>query len=120
MARQSTSMSWEGRRLWTKSGKRKAARGVRQGLETVLAASNAIVPLDEGPLQRSGKVDVDEERLEGTVSYDTPYAVIQHENLDYKHAPGRQAKYLETALNQNRNAVRDAVARELRSWLRGR
>lgn len=110
-------MNWGGRRIWTNSGRQRASNGVRLGLEHVLAESNKIVPLDEGPLQRSGKVDVD--GLDGTISYDTPYAVRQHEDLTYRHAPGRQAKYLETAMNTNREEVKRIIARELRSWLRG-
>lgn len=111
-------MEWNGRRLWTSSGRRRAARGVALAAEHVLAESNKIVPLDEGPLQRSGKVDTD--GLDASISYDTPYAVRQHEDLTYRHAPGRQAKYLETAANSSRDEVRRIIARELRSWLRGR
>ena len=33
------------------------------------------------------------------VSYDTPYAIRQHEDLSYKHDAGRKAKYLEDPLN---------------------
>lgn len=73
--------------------------------------SQQLVPLDEGPLQESGKVDV--EGLTITVSYSTEYAIIQHENMQYAHAPGRQAKYLEmpfrAAIPQLINAVKSAI-----------
>lgn len=34
--------------------------------------------------------------ITGTVSYDTEYAMVQHENMEFYHpTPGTQAKYLE-------------------------
>jgi hypothetical protein len=114
---QNYSMQWEGRRLWTRVGKRRAARGMRLALEHVLAESNKIIPLEEGTLMRSGKVSLDESTLQGSISYDTPYAVRQHEELTWKHAPGRQAKYLETAVNANRAECLRIMQAELRRWL---
>jgi hypothetical protein len=52
------------------------------------------------------------------VSYDTPYAARQHEELDWRHAPGRQAKYLEQPLNAERATVLDLVAAQMRRALR--
>ncbi|MET9729672.1 hypothetical protein ABZZ79_03095 [Streptomyces sp. NPDC006458] len=95
-----------------------AARGLYLGAEHVLAVSNDRVPLDEATLQASGTASVDEPSLTGMVSYDTPYAVPQHERLDYRHAPGREAKYLETSLNAEREAVLALVAAQLRRALR--
>ncbi|MYR45088.1 minor capsid protein [Streptomyces sp. SID5910] len=95
-----------------------AARGLLLGAEHVLAESTAVVPLDEGPLQNSGMASVDEGTLTAAVSYDTPYAVRQHEELDYRHAPGRTSKYLEGPLNESRAQVRDLIAAELRRALR--
>lgn len=112
-------MHWYGRRLWTQGGRRRAARGLRLALEHVLAESNKIVPLDEGTLERSGKTSINEATLTGAVSYDTPYAVRQHEEMDWRHAPGRQAKYLETAMNTNRQECLRIMQAELRRWLRG-
>ncbi|MFI9339965.1 hypothetical protein ACIG0D_01615 [Streptomyces sp. NPDC052773] len=91
-----------------------AARGLYLGAEHVLGVSNDRVPLDEAALQRSGTASVDPPSLTGMVSYDTPYAVVQHERLDYRHAPGREAKYLENALNESRQVVAALIAAELR------
>lgn len=110
-------MNWQGRRIWTRSGKRRAARGMQLALEHILAESNKIIPLEEGTLMRSGKTDLNEETLVGTVSYDTPYAVRQHEEMTWRHAPGRQAKYLETAVNTSREVCLRIVQGELRRWL---
>ncbi len=72
--------------------------GLFQAAEVLLSHSNALVPLDEGPLMNSGTVEV----RDGTarVGYNTPYAYRQHEDLAAHHPNGRQAKYLEKPLNQ--------------------
>ncbi|MFD6421552.1 hypothetical protein [Streptomyces sp. NPDC060198] len=95
-----------------------AARGAYLAAEYVLGESQAVVPLDEAALSRSGTASVDEASLTGAVSYDSPYAVVQHERLDFRHAPGRQAKYLEQPLNAARRQVAAIVAAELRRAMR--
>lgn len=115
---QYTRFRYDGQRQWTSRGRRLASEGLRRGLEHVLERSRAIVPLEEGTLERSGRVTVD--GLEGAVSYDTVYARIQHERLDFRHAPGRTAKYLERPMNSERRVVLDLMAVGLRRWLRGR
>lgn len=79
-----------------KNGSRK---GTWMALDHLLAVSKEQVPLDQGPLQASGVVDVNEDGSEGTVSYDTPYAVVQHEKTWFVHQRGRKAKYLEDPAN---------------------
>ncbi len=114
---QYTRFRFDGRRQWTARGRRLASEGLRRGLEHVLAESRKIVPLDEGTLERSGRVDVD--GLNGAVSYDTVYARRQHEELTWKHLPGRSAKYLEIPMNRERDVVLRLMAVPLRRWLRG-
>lgn len=94
------------------------ALGLLLGAEHVLGVSNERVPLDEATLQRSGTATVDEAILRAAVAYDTPYAVRQHEELEWRHAPGRQAKYLESALNDSATEVRDVIAAQLRRAMR--
>lgn len=110
---QRTRLRWEGR-AWMARTKRAAAHGVELGLEHVLAEAKKIVPLDDGTLERSGKVTVDATKLEGTISFDTPYARRQHEELTWKHAPGRQAKYLEMPFNRDREVVLAIIAATIR------
>nr|WP_171111793.1 hypothetical protein [Streptomyces sp. N502] len=95
-----------------------AARGLYLAAEYVLAGSNEVVPLDESELQRSGTASVDPPSLTGMVSYDTVYAVVQHERLDYRHAPGRTAKFLENTLNASRAEVAAIIAAEMRRAMR--
>jgi hypothetical protein len=114
---QYTRFRFDGQRLWTSRGRRLASEGLRRGLEHVLAESKKIVPLDEGTLERSGKADVN--GLHGSISFDTPYAARQHEELTWQHAPGRSAKYLEIPMARERQTVLELMAVPLRRWLRG-
>lgn len=81
--------------------------GVLLAGEHVLGESNDHTPHEEGPLERSGKTSTEDTGSKATVavSYDTPYAVRQHEDLTYRHDPGRTAKYLENALNAESTVV---------------
>jgi len=76
----------------TKDGSRKATW---TALDYLASVSKDQVPLDQGPLKNSCYVDVNEDGSEGTVSYDTPYAIVQHESTSFSHQRGRKAKYLE-------------------------
>jgi hypothetical protein len=94
-----------------------AVRGLRLASEHVLQVSRSRVPIEEGTLERSGTASVDEAQLRGAVSYDTPYAVRQHEDLTMRHDSGRQAKYLETSMNEQKDTVGRIIAREIRREL---
>lgn len=88
--------------------------GLRNGGEHVLKLARDRVPLEEGTLERSGRV-TDDGKSVVAVSFDTPYAVRQHEDLTLHHDQGRQAKYLETAAAHQDvlKLVRAAVAQAL-------
>jgi hypothetical protein len=71
--------------------------------ETVLPASQELVPVDTGALKQSGFVDGPEigaGSASAEIGYDTPYALIQHENLALNHPHGGEPKFLETPLHQ--------------------
>ena len=72
--------------------------------DQIYAEAQSLVPYDTWELQSSIQVDVSRSpRYPGIIAtasalnprtgYD--YALIQEENEDYEHAPGRQAHYLE-------------------------
>jgi hypothetical protein len=110
---QSATYTWHG----TAAGKKlraAAALGLGKWAELVLQQSREVVPLDEATLERSGVASVDDQALEAAVSYDTPYAVAQHENLEYRHAPGRAAKYLERPWLQSMKWALPLIQKELR------
>ncbi|CAL9503946.1 minor capsid protein [Streptomyces sp. enrichment culture] len=114
---QYTRFQFNGHRHWTSRGRRLAGEGLERGLEHVLGEARRIVPLEEGTLERSGRVVRD--GLNGAVTFDTVYAVRQHEELTWKHLPGRQAKYLETPMTSERDVVLRLMQVSLRRWLRG-
>lgn len=90
-----------------------ALKGLRLGGEHVLKLSRDIVPLEEGTLERSGMVSDDGKGVVA-VSYDVPYAVRQHEDLDLRHDPGRSAKYLEKAVAEGQGDIAQLVAAQVR------
>lgn len=96
---------------------RGTARGLHLGLEHLLGVSNQRVPIEYGDLERSGVVSMSEDGDVGAVSYNTEYAVRQHEELDWVHDAGRQAKFLESAATDEAETVADIIAAELRGEL---
>ncbi|MEV8029267.1 hypothetical protein [Cellulosimicrobium funkei] len=88
------------------------ARGLHKAAEFVLAESLKQVPIDEATLARSGAASVDPEIETAAVAYDTPYAVIQHERLDFRHSRGRKAKYLEDPATDTRGKQEQIIATE--------
>lgn len=110
-------MTWDGGRIKA-SERQAAARGLRKAAEHILQVSRSQVPHEEGTLENSGTASVDSNALRGAVSYDTPYAVRQHEELDWRHDNGRKAKYLEDPMRDERGVVGDLIATELRRELK--
>lgn len=76
-----------------------ANRGVALAAEHILGESNKTAPIEESTLIRSGTVSTDPGKFTAAVSYDTPYAARQHEDMTLRHDQGRSAKYLENAMN---------------------
>lgn len=94
-----------------------ARRGLLLAAEHVLTEANERVPIEEGTLARSGRASVDDGELKAAVSYDTPYAVRQHEDMTLRHDQGRQAKFLERAVASEVEAIRGIVADAIRGAL---
>ena len=73
--------------------------------EILTTAQQEFVPVDQGILRASGQVSeptVTNGEASVTISFggpSAPYALIQHERLDFNHTVG-EAKYLETPLLQ--------------------
>ncbi|MFD3572805.1 hypothetical protein [Streptomyces sp. NPDC058644] len=114
---QRTRLRWNGDAVLaaTRQG---AARGLRLGAEHVLEVSRRRVPIEEATLERSGVATVDEATLTAAVSYDTRYAVRQHEEMTYQHDAGRTAKYLELPMTEEADAVTAIIAAQMRRSLR--
>ncbi len=106
-------------------------KALRTGAEAILTEAIDEAPVDTGTLRRSGTVTVgalpDGEQVyeaaasgsdmkdafpgpEGKekavyISFNTPYARRQHEELDYNHPRGGKAKYLEDPFNRLKKKV---------------
>lgn len=76
-----------------------------------------LAPIDTADLRGSGKVELETngDKITATVSFNTPYAVRQHEDLTYNHPRGGEAKYLEKPFVANTpryiQHIRDSVRR---------
>lgn len=89
-----------------------AEAGVFEGAEVLLDQSVEITPVQDTILRVSGKATQDGPR--SAVSFNTPYAVRQHEELSYNHPNGGEAKYLEKPANSFMPTLEAIVAAAIR------
>jgi hypothetical protein len=113
---QQSRITWHGHRI-TRQARKGAVRGLALAAEHILTEAQKIVPIEEGTLGRSGTASVDDGKLRAAVSFDTPYAVVQHEDMTLGHDAGRQAKYLEQPLAAEKATVGKILQREVRREL---
>lgn len=90
-----------------------ANRGVALAAEHVLGEANKKVPIEEATLLRSGTVSTDPGNFTAAISYDTPYAVRQHESMHLRHDDGRTAKYLENAMNSEVKTAAEIIRKTI-------
>ena len=119
-------------------------KALRTGAEAILTEAIDEAPIDTGTLRRSGTVTVgklpDSARIYEAaesgnemkdafkenigkekavyISFNTPYARRQHEELGYQHPRGGKAKYLETPFNANKKKVIKYAERKIKEALR--
>lgn len=104
--------------------RRAAAAGLAEGVEFLGGEANRTVPIEEATLERSMVPSVNfprgggQGRLRGAVSYDTPYAARQHEELEYQHDEGRRAKWLERTFQEQGKTAVEHVAAPIRALLK--
>ena len=102
--------------------------GLRAGRdvgEKLIGLADNIAPHATGTMERSGVVS-DDGISKVHVSYNTPYAVRQHEDLNLSHpdprnpisSSGRKAKYLEDPLNENRTKWLKFIGLRIKKALR--
>ncbi|WP_424183851.1 hypothetical protein ACOBQX_17990 [Actinokineospora sp. G85] len=108
-------VEWDGVAI-DETARQGAARGLGLGAEHVRGVSVDRAPLATAALRNSATASVDAESLTAAVSYDTPYAARQHEELDYHHRTGGP-KYLESALASERDVVARLVQAQIRKAL---
>ena len=119
-------------------------KALRTGAEAILTEAIDEAPIDTGTLRRSGTVTVGalpdgaqvyEAAESGSnmknafpgpegkekavyISFSTPYARRQHEELGYNHPRGGKAKYLEDPFNRNKKKVLQYAEKQIRKALR--
>jgi len=119
-------------------------KALRTGAEAILTEAIDETPIDTGTLRRSGTVTVgalpDGEQVyeaakSGSemkdaftenigkekavyISFNTPYARRQHEEIDYEHPRGGKAKYLETPFKANKKKVLKYADKQIKKALR--
>lgn len=104
---------WHGNRILGRLGPvRRTA--LRRGGHKWFARTQQVVPLREGHLQRSGKLEINGDSVQ--IVYGTVYGMVQHERLDYRHSPGRRAKYITSVADPD--DLRLTIAAELRRLFR--
>ncbi|QPK81117.1 hypothetical protein G7Y41_08770 [Schaalia sp. ZJ405] len=91
-----------------------AARGLRLAAEHLRGVSQQAAPIREGILRASATVTMSMDQTTAAVSYDTPYAVEQHEELGYRHPKGGQAKYLEGPARDEKNTMTQIIQAHLK------
>lgn len=95
-----------------------AFQAIRDGAEAILTEAIDETPIDTGTLRRSGTVTEAPQENAVYISFNTPYAVKQHEDLTLKHPRGGKAKYLETPFNANKKKVIKYAERKIKEALR--
>ncbi len=120
-----------------------ALKALRTGAEAILTEAIDETPIDTGTLRRSGTVTVGglpdgaqvyEAAESGSnmknafpgpegkekavyISFSTPYARRQHEELGYNHPLGGKAKYLEDPFNRNKKKVLQYAEKQVKKAL---
>ena len=118
-------------------------KALRTGAEAILTEAIDETPIDTGTLRRSGTVTVGglpdgaqvyeaaesgrdmKDAFPGPegkekavyISFNTPYARRQHEELGYNHPLGGKAKYLEDPFNRNKDKVLKYAAKQVKKAL---
>jgi hypothetical protein len=88
-----------------------AVAGLAEAAETILADAKDKAPVLTGKLRDSGTYQVDVP--EAAIGFTDNKAVAAHENLSDQLKNGKQAKFLELALQENQAALLSALAHHL-------
>jgi hypothetical protein len=91
-----------------------AEDGAKDAADVIKQDAIERAPAETGELRNSCQVDAD--GLEATIYFDTPYAIAQHEEIDWNHEIG-EAKYLENAAIAKREVAGAVIAEAIRQAL---
>ena len=107
-------LDWRGQQV-ANSIERAAVNAARAGAHLLRDEAVQRTPIETGTLHNSARASV--EGNEAMVSFNTPYAARQHEEVGWEHKEG-QAKYLESALLDNQTRISELIAREIGKAMR--
>lgn len=87
--------------------------------EDLLGEAQRQVPRDEGTLAGTGTAEVEQHGslVTGRVTFSTPYARKQHEDLTLNHPKGGKAKYLEEPLTSESARYTKVIADTIKRGL---
>jgi hypothetical protein len=115
---QNAKITWNGA-LAEVYAKEFGARGLNQAAEHLRSLALPLTPNLDGDLEASAQVhQTTPAELASQVQYDTPYAVMQHESLEFSHTrdpnPKAQAKFLERPAREREKDILAIVAASIR------
>lgn len=98
-----------------------ALNTARRAGNDLLGKSQRFAPVREGTLRASGELEVNVTAAgaEAIVSFNEVYAARQHEETEWEHPKGGQAKFLEQPLRDSAHTYERLAALELERALRG-
>lgn len=119
-----TDLQWHGTAV-NLAVARAALNAVEEAGDELLRSANETVPFDTGMLAQSGQVDVNAAALTATVSYSTPYAIRQHEDINLRHpnprstssSPKGRARWLELTGSEEASRLHTWVAARMKGLL---
>jgi len=89
-----------------------------EGAQVILDRSTELVPKESGDLAASGSVNKGAAGTQAVaIRYDSVYAHYIHENLEFKHPHGGQAKFLEMAMVEKGSDAIDKAGEVIRTVL---
>lgn len=106
-------VEWHGDKV-IDSTRENGVKALWAGGEHILHKGNETVPYLEGILAASGHVSVSKSNLVAAISYDTPYAVKQHEDITLRHTGRRRAQWLRLTLQEQMHRVLQLMADQLK------
>ena len=114
MTKTSVSFEWHGpaiSRITAAAGR----RALKKAALDLQGRSADEAPIDLGDLK--GNAGIDDSKLQSDseilIGYSLPYAVRQHEELDFNHPRGGKAKYLEDPYRANIKRYKDFIAKAI-------
>lgn len=97
-----------------------AGRGLKKEGDAIMEESLTQVPVEEGDLIESAKVtgpDRQGDKIVVEDLYDTVYAHRQHEELAWKHQPGKKARYLLDPMQDASDGFVDRIGKTIQEGI---